>query len=99
MLCPASMIVYYNRQYLEKSAVAISPDDRGFLFADGVYEVIRSYGGQLFKCAEHLERLAYGLNELRIGGVDPQSLEGVANRVLQENELDQADATVYMQVT
>jgi len=93
------MLVYYNGNYLPKSEVAISPDDRGFLFADGIYEVIRVYRGKLFKCAEHLERMSYGLRELKINGCDPASFESVANRVLQENGLDNSDAKVYIQIT
>jgi D-alanine transaminase len=93
------MLVYYNSAYLLKSEVAISPDDRGFLFADGIYEVIRVYRGKLFKFAEHLERLAYGLKELKITGCTPTSLESIANRVLKENGLEQSDAKVYIQIT
>jgi len=93
------MIVYYNGDYVEKSTVAISPDDRGFLFADGIYDVIRSYRGSLFKCAEHLERLAHGLRELRIQGVDAPGLEAVAERLIESNQLEAADALVYVQVT
>jgi D-alanine transaminase len=93
------MLVYYNGNYLPKSKVAISPDDRGFLFADGIYEVIRVYHGKLFKCAEHLERMAHGLKELKIFGCYPLTLEAVANRVLNENGLEHSDARVYIQIT
>jgi D-alanine transaminase len=93
------MLVYYNGRYLQKSEVAISPDDRGFLFADGVYDVIRVYCGKLFKCAEHLERMAHGLRELKINGCDPTTLDTVADRVLKDNGLDHSDAKVYIQIT
>jgi D-alanine transaminase len=93
------MIVYCNGEFMEKSKVVISPDDRGFLFADGVYEVIRAYQGRLFKRAEHFDRLAYGLKELRIGGVDLNSLAAIAARLLTDNGLAKADATVYLQIT
>ena len=93
------MLVYYNGRYLQKSEVAISPDDRGFLFADGIYDVIRVYRGKLFKCAEHLERMAHGLRELKITGCDPSNLESVANCVLKENSLEHSDAKVYIQIT
>ena len=44
------MIVYFNGQFMPKNEVKVSPDDRGFLFADGAYEVIRAYHhGKLFK--------------------------------------------------
>lgn len=93
------MIVYYNGSYLPKAEVAISPDDRGFLFADGIYEVIRSYDGRLFRLPEHLARLAAGLNGLAIGGVDPEQIGKIAARLIKENQLEQGDATVYAQVT
>jgi len=93
------MLVYYNGRYLQKSEVAISPDDRGFLFADGIYDVIRVYRGKLFKCAEHLERMAHGLRELKITGCDSSALESVANCVLKENSLEHSDAKVYIQIT
>jgi len=93
------MLVYFNGDYLPKSEVAISPDDRGFLFADGIYEVIRVYRGKLFRCAEHLQRMAHGLRELKITGCDPSLLESVANRVLKDNGLEYSDAKVYIQIT
>ena len=93
------MIVYYNGQYVDKSKVRISPDDRGFLFADGVYDVIRSYRGLLFRCAEHLQRIAFGLKELRIQGCDTDSFEAIALHLLKANELTDQEATVYFQVT
>src|SRR5258708_19062601 len=93
------MLVHYNGSDLQKSEVAISPDDRGFLFGDGIYEVIRVYRGRLFKCAEHLARMAHGLKELKINGCDPTTLEPVANRVLKENGLEHSDAKVYIQIT
>ena len=93
------MIVYFNGRYLPKEEVAISPDDRGFLFADGIYEVIRAYDGKLFKGTEHLERFGRGLNELRITGVDAGALKDVAERLIAENQLQRGDALVYIQVT
>jgi D-alanine transaminase len=91
------MIAYYNGQFLEKSKIAVSPDDRGFLFADGVYEVIRSYQGRLFECEEHLKRLEYGLEELRITGVNIADINKAMHRLLADNQL--SDATIYIQVT
>src|SRR5208283_4701338 len=87
------MVVYYCGYFIEKSKVAISPDDRGFLFSDGVYEVVRAYQGRFFKLAEHFDRLTYGLNELRIEGVDVRALKPAAYRVLTENGLEKAEAT------
>jgi D-alanine transaminase len=93
------MIVYLNGQYVPKDQAHISPDDRGFLLADGAYEVIRAYRGRLFRAEAHLGRLARSLRELGIGGVEVASLGGVADRLVRDNGLAGGDATVYLQVT
>ncbi len=93
------MIAYFNSAYLDKEEVRISPDDRGFLFADGLYEVIRSYGGKLFRLQQHLDRLTYGAAELRLPTTDFTYLSEVALELLKRNDLEKSDATVYFQVT
>lgn len=95
----ATTTVYFNSQYLPKEQVRLSPDDRGFLFGDGVYEVVRTYGGRLFALEPHLERLRSGLRELAIDGVDAGSLAEVCRELLRRNALTSGDATVYLQVT
>jgi D-alanine transaminase len=92
------MLVYFNGNFIEKKAVHISPDDRGFLFGDGVYEVIRAYRGNLFRADEHLARLARNLNEMQIDDVDVPHIKHVAQELIRQNELS-GDATVYFQVT
>jgi D-alanine transaminase len=93
------MTIYYNGKYVQKSEVSISPDDRGFLFADGIYEVIRAYEGHLFRLADHLKRLASGLKALGIRGVEPAEIGKVAARLVNEDGLRTGDATVYVQIT
>jgi D-alanine transaminase len=93
------MIVYFNGQFMPGEQVRVSPDDRGFLLADGVYEVVRSYGGRLFKLEEHLARLARSLREIRIPGLDAAAIGDVAKVLIERNGLVQGDATVYIQVT
>jgi D-alanine transaminase len=93
------MIVYFNGDFIPKDQVRLSPDDRGFLFADGVYEVIRYYNGKPFKADEHLRRLERSLTEIRIAGVDIEPLAEIAERLLQKNDLETRDATVYIQIT
>lgn len=90
-------IVYFNGRYIPKRDVRISPDDRGFLFADGIYEVIRAYDGRLFETDAHLRRLENSLRALRIQGVDPAIFPDVATRLLEANDL--SDAALYIQVT
>ncbi|MBN1219061.1 MAG: D-amino acid aminotransferase [Anaerolineae bacterium] len=93
------MIVYFNGQFIPKENVGISPDDRGFLFADGVYEVIRVYHGQLFQADRHWQRLARSLGELRMDGLDLEIFGQIAGRLLDENHLDNSDALIYIQIT
>jgi D-alanine transaminase len=93
------MIVYFNGAYGSKDGVRVSPDDRGFLFGDGVYEVARTYGGKLFALDRHLDRLRYSLDQMRIDGVDLEGLKGVCAELLRRNELTTRDAVVYLQIT
>ena len=92
------MIAFFNGNWIEKEKIAISPDDRGFLFGDGIYEVIRVYRGKLFRAKEHLARLARSLREMRMDGVDVPVLGTVAEELLRRNNLN-SDATVYFQIT
>ena len=84
---------------LRKSKVRISPDDRGFMFADGVYEVIRSYSGRFFHLPEHLRRLRHSLKSLQIEFNGLDTVEPAARKLLRLNGLETGDATVYVQIT
>lgn len=59
-------IVYLNGEYLPMNEARISPMDRGFLFGDGIYEVIPSYGGKLVGFGPHMDRMQDGLDALEI---------------------------------
>jgi len=59
-------IVYLNGEYLPLAEAKISVLDRGFLFGDGIYEVIPSYYGHLFHFQQHLERLENSLAAIRL---------------------------------
>jgi D-alanine transaminase len=93
------MIVYFNGRLVPKEDVRISPDDRGFLFADGVYEVIRSYDGRLFRAKDHFRRMDRSLRELLIDGPDLDDLRDVAEQLIQCNDLGRGDAKLYIQIT
>ncbi len=58
--------VYLNGDYLPLFEAKVSVLDRGFLFGDGVYEVIPSYSGRLFKLQDHLDRLQKSLARIRL---------------------------------
>ena len=93
------MIVYFNGRFAPKDDVRVSPDDRGFLFGDGAYEVIRSHGGRLFRGEEHFERMLRSLKALRIKGPSVERLSDIATDLIQRNDLGTADAVLYIQIT
>jgi len=93
------MIAYFNGRFLREADIHISPEDRGFLFADALYEVIRSYEGRLFEAQAHWDRLSYGAKALRFNRTQFTELQDVAETLIRENALTRGDATVYVQVT
>ncbi len=94
-----SSIVFFNGKYLKKEDVRISPEDRGFLFGDGVYEVIKSYNGKLFEADAHLYRLKKSLKSLFIQFHDMDKIHPAAQHLLKENRLSDVPASVYLQIT
>jgi D-alanine transaminase len=92
-------IVYLNGAWLPASEARVSVNDRGFLFADGIYEVTPAYRGRFFLMDRHRERLLKGLCELRIDA-NLVGLDEVHDRLLSENDLtDEPIAYVYLQIT
>jgi D-alanine transaminase len=96
---PMPETIYLNNQFLPAEEAVISPLDRGFYFADGVYEVIKYYGGRPFRFGDHIDRLKNSLAGVRINFADLTSLEGLFNQLLLNNGLNNADAGVYLQIT
>jgi len=95
------MFVFWNDRIIPKSDACLSPDDRGFLFGDGVYEVVRAVNGRLFQAEPHWARLRHGLAELRIAVAEEHlaRLDHVATELLRRNGHDRGEATVYLQIT
>ena len=91
-------IVYLNGRFLPESEAGISPLDRGFLFADAIYEVVRYDRGRPFRLAEHLERMRDGLAAIRIDA-STDFFEEAGQRLLSDNGLADKDAFVYAQVS
>lgn len=92
-------IAYINGQFLPREEIRISPDDRGFLFGDGVYEVAKWYPGFFFDMESHVTRLKRSLGELKIGWTNPDSFPSIANKLIRLNNLETSYALVYLQVT
>lgn len=91
--------VYLNGEYIPKADAKISPDDRGFLLGDGLYEVTPFYEGVPFGLDRHLERLLRGLCFMRID-YDVSGLEEMHRELIARNALEGAHRSmVYMQIT
>jgi D-alanine transaminase len=90
---------YFNGKFLPKNEIAISPDDRGFLFADGVYEVVRWYEGFFYDMSSHVTRLKRSLRELRINWAEADLFPSIAADLVKLNMLENQPAMVYLQVT
>lgn len=97
----SGLTCYLNGDYMPHGDAKVPVDDRGFLFADGVYEVIKSYGGYIFTEKEHCDRLRRGLSELRFSGCDGvvEEVMAAGKELLKRNKLETSDATIYIQIT
>lgn len=93
--------VYLNGDFIPAEQAKISPMDRGFLFGDGIYEVIPSYGGRFVGFAPHIDRMHSGLGQLSI---DPrlthQQWQQIAEQLVADNKAELGDNLgVYFQVS
>jgi len=92
-------VVYLNGSFIAKNEAFISPEDRGFNFADGIYEVVKYYGGKPFRYNDHINRLKRSLAEVRIDFEDFDQLEIIFQTLLERNELTTQEAGIYLQIT
>jgi len=89
---------YVNGRYLPHVDARIHIEDRGYQFADGVYEVVPIHEGRLVDEGPHLDRLGYSLRELRIDWPMPRpALQLVLHELIRRNGV--RDGIVYLQVT
>jgi D-alanine transaminase len=93
-----SRIAYVNGRYVRHADAGVSIDDRAFLFADGIYEVIEIFDGRLIDEAGHLARLARSARELRLDlPVAEAALKLILRELVARNRV--TDGHVYLQVT
>ncbi len=93
-----SRIAYVNGRYIRHSEAGVSIDDRAFLFADGIYEVIEVFDGALIDEAGHLARLGRSARELRLAlPVAEAALKLILRELVARNRV--TDGHVYLQVT
>jgi D-alanine transaminase len=93
-----SRIAYINGRYVPQSHAQVRVEDRGYLFSDGVYDVIPVHRGHLAFAGRHLERLDRSLAELKIAQpMSRAALMQVAHEVIRRNHIN--NGMVYIQVT
>ncbi|MDZ7824412.1 MAG: D-amino-acid transaminase [Ahrensia sp.] len=93
-----SRIAYVNGRYVSHADAAVHVEDRGYQFADGVYEVCEVAHGNLIDMTGHLRRLARSLSELQIiWPVSQKALTGILKEVVARNRVK--NGMVYLQVT
>ena len=91
-------ISYVNGRYLPHAKAGVHVEDRGYQFADGVYEVCQIARGNIVDMRRHLDRLDRSLSELRIRWpISRRALETVIAEVARRNRV--ADGLVYLQIT
>ena len=95
-MAQADALVYLNGNYVPLTEARISVLDRGFLFGDGVYEVIPVYGGKPFRLGEHLRRLDRSLAGIRmVSPLSDQEWTDIFSRLIEGPH----DQYLYLQVT
>ncbi len=91
-------ILYLNGDFLPASEAKISVLDRGFVFGDGVYEVIPVYGGKPFRLNEHIERLENSLIQIRIPPpLSSEKWQKILRKLIDVNGC--GDLSIYLQIT
>ena len=94
----ASSTVYLNGEFLPLDEACVPVLDRGFIFGDGVYEVIPVYAGKAFRLQHHLQRLKNSMQAVRI--TNPHTDEewnAIINEVVTRN--NDGDQSIYLQIT
>ncbi len=92
-------LVYLNNKYIDLKKAKISVLDRGFLFADGVYEVIPIYNGKPFRCQQHLERLERSLKNISMESLTQEPWLNIFNKLIKKNKATNGNYHFYIQIT
>jgi len=91
-------LVYLNGKYLPLNEAKVSVLDRGFIFGDGVYEVIPSYGSKALRFEHHMQRLQNSLDAVRIKNpLSNAQWQEIINKLISET--DSQDQYIYLHIT
>jgi branched-chain amino acid aminotransferase len=83
-----AQVIYLNGKYVSKEEATVSVYDHGFLYGDGIFEGIRIYNGNIFKCKEHLDRLYDSAKSIMLEIPFPQDeMQRVLVETIRRNEL------------
>lgn len=94
----SSQLVYLNGEYLPLNEAKVSVLDRGFIFGDGVYEVIPAYGGKALRFEHHMQRLQNSLDAVRIRNpLSNEQWQKIIDKLISEK--GEEDQYVYMHIT
>jgi len=91
-------VIYLNGQFIPRSQGRVDVEDRGFVFADGVYEVVRYYWGKPLAMDLHVQRLRRSLAAVRIeADAFVENLQSICDQLIHQNAVPHA--SIYIQVT
>ncbi|WGV62360.1 D-amino-acid transaminase [Brevibacillus brevis] len=94
-------MLYVDGKWVEEGQVAVHPEDRGYNFGDGIYEVVRIYKGRTYQWDGHLTRLFRSAKEIKMElPWSAEDLTDLANQLITKNNItENDDASLYLQVS
>lgn len=93
-------IIYLNGQFIPKEQANISIMDRGFLFGDGVYEVVPAFDGHMFQTEAHIHRLIKSLEAIQLAlPITEKEIKHILKELLIRNHLTDRTVNLYLQIT
>ncbi|KMZ41380.1 MULTISPECIES: D-amino-acid transaminase [Bacillales] len=94
-------MLYVDGKWVEEGQVAVHPEDRGYNFGDGIYEVVRIYKGRMYQWDGHLSRLFRSAKEIKMElPWSTDELTDLANQLITKNNItEHDDASLYLQVS
>jgi D-alanine transaminase len=94
-------MLYVDGKWVEPGEAAVQPEDRGYNFGDGIYEVVRIYRGRLYQWDAHIARLFRSAREIRMDlPWSKEELTGIVRQLMEKNGITaQDDAFLYLQIS
>ena len=93
-------LCFLNGDFLPIKDAKVSVLDRGFIFADGIYEVIPVFSGKIFRLEHHLSRLNDNLTAIKIKNpYSTSEWQNIFTDLISKNNYASTDCSIYMQVT